>query len=753
MATLKDGLSSDTRVWTHRGRKHAPQKKRTNSESKPKTKGFKAWLRRWWWVFVVVPASGMLLVLLMLMYVYSQLDLPKTPPPLQTTYIYDRDGDQIATLHAGVDRTIIPFSDMPKTLRNAVLAAEDADFYQHPGIDPIGIARAAWTDLVAGGVVQGGSTITQQLVKNIYAGEYVEDPETGEETYIVPPRNISQKVREALLAVKVEQEFSKDEILATYLNTVYFGNGAYGVQAAAQTYWQKDASELTILESALLAGLIVTPSTYDPVVDPEGAKERRNYVLGQMVEEGFLTAERAAAMADIDVTTNEIEIGLNFPARLGYFLDHTRRELIRTKGESKVFGGGLRVTTTLDSDMQRMAEEAVANRLPSPEGPDAALVAIDPRDGGIRAMYGGKNFNLEHVNLATGAGGTGRQSGSSFKVFTLVAALEQDYGLDSRWNGPSTIEIPDPLCYTDGEPWELSNASDSENGVFTLLSATTHSVNTVFAQVASAVGPESIVDVAHRMGIQSNLEPVCSITLGTQSVTPLEMTRAYATLAARGWRHQATPLQEVEDPNGETDTINARGQQVLDANDADMATSALETVIISGTGTNANIGRPAAGKTGTNQEYRDAWFCGYTPQLAACVWMGYAEAQLPLVNVEGYSAVFGGTLPALIWHDFMAAATANMKVVDFHEPNPEGYTRSAPTPPPLPAPSVTPSPTEEPSPSPTEEPSPSPTVEPSPTETTPPPTPTDTPTPTPSPSPTAGASPTAAPAARARGPG
>jgi membrane peptidoglycan carboxypeptidase len=756
VATLKDGLPADTtRVWTPKGRKHAPQKKRT--DHKPKAKGFKAWMRRWWWVFVVVPASGMLLVLLMLMFVYSRLDLPKTPPPLQTTYIYDRDGNQIATLHAGVDRTIIPLSEMPKTLQNAVLAAEDADFYQHPGIDPVGIVRAAWTDLVSGGIVQGGSTITQQLVKNVYAGEYVVDPKSGEETYVIPPRNISQKVREALLAIKVEQEFSKDEILANYLNTVYFGRGAYGVQAAAQTYWQKDAEDLTILESAMLAGLVQSPSFYDPVEDPVGAKERRNYVLQRMVAEGFLTAERAAAMADVDVKTNPVEIGLNFPGKLGYFLDHTRRELIHTYTEGKVFGGGLQVTTTLDSDMQRMAEEAVAGRLLSPEDPDAALVAIDPRDGGIRAMYGGRNFNAEHVNLATGAGGTGRQSGSSFKVFTLVAALEQDYSLDSRWYGPSSITIPDPLCYTDGQPWELSNASDSESGTFTLLSATTHSVNTVFAQIASAVGPDAIVDVAHRMGIQSHLEPVCSITLGTQSVTPLEMTRAYATLAASGWRHQATPLQEVEDPNGETDTINSRGQQVLDANDADMATSALETVIISGTGTNANIGRPAAGKTGTNQEYRDAWFCGYTPQLAACVWMGYAEAQLPLVGIEGYSAVFGGTLPALIWHDFMAAATANMKVVDFHEPNPEGYTRSAPTPPPAPAPSVTPSPTEEPtpepSPSPTESPSPSPTIEPTPTETTPPPTPSVSPPPTPSVSPTSGPSPTSAPAARARGPG
>jgi penicillin-binding protein 1A len=712
------------KTWTSKGPKHAPRNKR----KQPK-KGFKAWLRRWWWVFVVAPAGAMLLMLLTLVYVYSQLDLPATPPPLQTTHIYDRDGNQIATLHATVDRTIIPLSEMPKHLRNAVIAVEDGDFYQHPGIDPVGIVRAAWTDLVAGGIVQGGSTITQQLVKNVYAGEYVENPETGEAQYIVPPRNIEQKVREALLAIKVEQSFSKDEILATYLNTVYFGRGAYGVQAAAETYWQKDASELTILESATLAGLIAEPSSYDPVVDPDGAAlERRNYVLSRMVAEGFLSEERAAAMRGMDVRTNEIEIGLRFPGKLGYFLDHTRRALIAERGEAAVFGGGLQVTTTLDMDMQNAAEQAVLNHLNDPETPDAALVAIDPRNGGILAMYGGKNFNREHVNLATGAGGTGRQAGSAFKPFTLVAALERGYPLTSRWIGPSSITIPDPQCYTNGEPWRLSNAGDSTSGTFTLLSATTNSVNTVYAQLASAVTPAAIVDVAQRMGIRSPLQPVCSISIGTQDVTPLDMANSYATLAARGVRHRATPLLEVVDPGGETEAINENGQQVLERNDADLATSALETVISSGTGTNARIAWPAAGKTGTNQEYRDAWFCGYTVQIAACVWVGYAEAQLPLEGVEGYSAVYGGTIPALIWRDFMTQAMEGMRVREFAEPSTEGYTQSPPTPVPAPAPSPSPSPTESPEPEPSPEPTTSPTVEPSPTV---PPTPSEPPLPSP----------------------
>jgi penicillin-binding protein 1A len=719
-----------------RGRRHAPTKKR---------KGFKAWLRRWWWVFVVVPLVAAIGLLLTLFYIYSRLELPETPPPLQTTYIYDREGHQIATLHSTVDRTIIPLSEMPLQLRQAVIAVEDQGFYDHPGIDVTGIFRAAWTDLVSGEIVQGGSTLTQQLVKNVYAGQYQKDPKTGVETYAVPPRTLGQKVRESLLAIKVEREFTKDQILAKYLNTVYFGRGAYGVQAAAQTFFRKDASELSALESALLAGMIQSPSYYDPVDQEEAALERRNYVLEQMASEGYLTPERAAQLEGRKVKVDPITLGLNFPGKLGYFLDYTRRSLLDEYDEGLVFGGGLQVTTTLDSQMQRYAEEAVANQLDTPGDPAAAVVAIDPRNGAVRAMYGGKNFAVSKVNLATGDGGSGRQAGSAFKPFTLAAAMEQGYSLDSRWYGPSPITIQDPECYTDGAPWELSNASDSESGTFTLLSATTHSVNTVYAQVASAVTPKAIVDVAGRMGIRSPLEPVCSITLGTQAVTPLEMTNGYATIAARGWRHRASPLERVDTADGETDLqIGGRGKLVLRQNDADLITYALETVIESGTGTAAAIGRPAAGKTGTAQEYWDAWFCGYVPQLVTCVWVGYPQGEIPLENVEGFSAVYGGTIPALIWHDFMSQATANMRIKDFPEPSFEGYSLGAPTPPPPPPPSVAPSPSPKPSPSPSPSPKPSPSPSPTPSPSpSPPPSPSVSPSPPPSPLPTT--SPPAAP--------
>ena len=729
MTRLDDELAVETApARAPKGRRHAPTKKR---------KGFKAWLRRWWWVFVVVPLVAAIGLLLTLFYIYSQLELPETPPPLQTTYIYDRQGHQIATLHSTVDRTIIPLSEMPPQLRHAVIAVEDKGFYDHPGIDVGGIFRAAWTDLVSGEVVQGGSTLTQQLVKNVYAGRYEKDPKTGVETYAVPPRTLGQKVRESLLAIKVEREFTKDQILAKYLNTVYFGRGAYGVQAAAQTFFRKDASDLSALESALLAGMIQSPSYYDPIEQEEAALERRNYVLEQMASEGYLTPERAAQLEARGIKVDPIEVGLNFPGKLGYFLDYTRRSLLAEYDEGLVFGGGLQVTTTLDSQMQRYAEEAVANRLDTPGDPAAAVVAIDPRNGAVRAMYGGKNFAVSKVNLATGDGGSGRQAGSAFKPFTLATAIEQGYSLDSRWHGPSSITIPDPACYTNGEPWQLSNAADEESGDFSLLAATTYSVNTVYAQVASAVTPEAIRQTATRMGIRSPLEPVCSITLGTQAVTPLEMTDAYATLAARGWRHRASPLERVDTADGKTDLrIGGRGKLVLRQNDADLVTYALQSVIQSGTGTAANIGRPAAGKTGTAQNYWDAWFCGYVPQLVTCVWVGYPHGEIPLENVEGFSAVFGGTIPALIWHDFMSQATANMQIKDFAEPSFEGYSLAAPTPPPPPPPSVAPSPSPKPSPSPSPSPKPSPS---------PPPTPSPSPSPTPSPPPSPSVSPSPPP--------
>jgi membrane peptidoglycan carboxypeptidase len=658
------------------------------------------------------------LVLLTLVYVYARLQLPATPPPLQTTYILDRSGNLIGTLHSSVDRTIIPFGQMPKDLREAVIAAEDKDFYRHAGIDPIGLIRAAWNDLIARKVVQGGSTIDMQLVKNVYAGHYETDPKTGATSYVIPSRNLTQKVREALLAMKLEHSYSKDEILAKYLNTIYFGHGAYGVEAAAETYWGIHASDLNTARAATLAGLISSPSLFDPIAHPSDARDRRNYVLDRMASLGYLTQDRADRLKTRPMATHPSRTPVTYPPKLGYFLDYTKRALIRRYGEADVFGGGLRVTTGLDPRMQQAAEGAVAGRLNTPGDPQAALVAIDPSNGEVRAMYGGSDWQKSQVNLATGDGGTGRQAGSAFKPFTLTAAMERHVSLSSRWKGPGHITIPDPRCYTNGAPWSLSNASDEESGTFTLAQATAHSVNTVFAQLVTVVGPDAVVNVAHRMGIRSPLHAVCSITLGTQAVTPLEMTDGFATLAARGVRHWATPIHGVRDASGHlVDRTTTRGKQVIATNDADLVTYTLQGVISYGTGTNASIGRPAAGKTGTAQNYVDAWFCGYVPQLVTCVWIGYPRGEIPMLGVEGYATMFGGDIPALIWHDFMLKATARMNVETFPTPSFAGYSVGAPTPPPLPTPSRSPKPSPSPSPSPS---SPSPLPSPTPSATVPP---------------------------------
>jgi penicillin-binding protein 1A len=672
-----------------RGRHAAPKERRQADERR----GF---LRRFWWVFVGVPVVGALVVLGTLFYVYTRLQLPQTPPALQTSYLYDRNGTLLTTLHSSVDRTIIPLSKMPQSLRDAVIATEDQDFYSHPGFDAVGIIRAAWND-VRGRPVQGGSTITQQLVKNVYAGTY-KTKANGERVYVEPERTMAQKVREVLLAIKLEQEMGKDKILATYLNTIYFGHGAYGVEAAAETYWNEHASKLTPLQSATLAGTIASPETFDPADNPEDSLVRRNYVLDRMAQEGYLPQAKADQLKQKKVHTEAQPAGpVDYQAP--YFVAYAKHVLDDKYGSSQVFGGGLHITTTLDSDLQRAAEDAVRSYLPSPHDPEGALVSIDPRTGEILAMVGGRNYDNSKVNLATGAGGSGRAAGSAFKPFTLAAAMKQHYSLNSYWYGPSQITIPDPECYTNGGPWQPSNAADEESGSFSLANATKYSVNTVYAQLVTDVGPQNVVDVAHKLGIQSKLDPNCSIALGAVNVNPLEMTSAYATFAARGMHHRPTPLVSVKGPDGKPLPLGGKKPtRALPANDADLVTYALEGVVQpGGTGSAAALpdGRPIAGKTGTAQAYSDAWFCGYTPQLATCVWVGYVKDSESLVNVEGVPYVYGGTIPAEIWRTFMERAMQHYpRVADFATPSFEGYTKGpSASVPPTSAPTATPSPT------------------------------------------------------------
>jgi len=675
---------------------------------------------------------------------YARIKLPNTLPPIRTTYLYDRNGDQISTLHGAVDRTVIPLSKMSPNIIHAVIATEDHGFYSHPGVDVTGILRAAYTDLIKREPAQGASTITEQLVKNVYAGSYEVDPDSGLRVYVPPERSIPEKVREALLAVKLEKELGKDTILEKYLNTVYFGHGAYGIQAAAETYFGKPASRLTVLESASLAGVLHAPELYDPIDRPYDNRFRRDYALDQMVKYGYLdqaTETRLKAKPCCGTVKGKATERIVAPGQSEYFVDYTRRLLIDRYGEAKVFGGGLRVTTTLDLGLQHAAEDAIAQELPDKRNdPAAALVAIDPTNGQILAMAGGRDWQHNKVNYATMVGGSGREAGSAFKAFTLAAAMQAGYNLNAYWYGPSTLAVPG--CTDPTQPdglWHPVNAGDGEAGTFTLAGATAHSVNTIFAQVVAQLGPSNVVDMAHALGIRSSLPPVCSITLGSVAVNPLEMTNAYATLADHGERFWATPLLQVKTGAGKVDpSVTPQGAQAIDPNDANLVTSALQGVVTGGTGVDAAIPPyPVAGKTGTANENVDAWFCGYTMQIATCVWMGWPAGEIPLQNVEGVSSVYGGTIPAAIWHDFMSVAMQGKPPVAFAVPSFAGKTVGPsrtvyPSPSPTASPCASPSgsgasahacgspsasPTPSPRPSRSPSPSPSPSTEPSATPT------------------------------------
>ncbi len=681
--------------------------------------------RRLAWIAILSVLLPSLSVAGALAALFVSTELPDIPPLAETTELLDRAGNEVAELHAGVDRVLIPFDQMPTSLRQAVVAVEDADFYRHDGLDLGSVARASWANVTSGSMSQGGSTITQQYVKNVLTGA---------------ERSIARKVREAILAVKLEHTSSKQEILEGYLNTVYFGHGAYGVQAAARTYFDRDARDLSMLQSATLAGLIAAPSARDPFEHPEVAHRYRNFVLDRMVEVGSIGSEEARRLQARPLRLTEEPLVRSAAA---HFMEHVRFDLEASYGLDALYRGGLRVRTTLDMEWQRAAERAIHSSLPGRRDPEAALVAIDPRTGAIRAMVGGRSFARSEFNLATQGR---RQAGSAFKPFVLLAALERGISPTEVRYGPSSMTIRDPFCETKGKPWTVSNAGDQWAGTMSLESAMAGSVNTIYSQLTVEVGPEAVADVAHRMGIRSQLADVCSIGLGTSEVSPLEMTSAFATLAARGTYVEPTGVDRVAGPDGTIlqGPLHRRasvGSTAISPQDADATTRVLQGVIDHGTGTAASLaGRPAAGKTGTAQHATDAWFCGYVPQLATCVWVGYPDGSRPMRDVAGFPEVYGGTIPARIWHDFMTEATSDMRVVGFR---PASYAIYADPPPPAPSPepvpSVAPSPTvSAPPPSPTPEPSPEPSPK-------PPPKPSPSPVPSPSPSPADESAGTAAP--------
>ncbi|HMC42784.1 MAG TPA: transglycosylase domain-containing protein, partial [Acidimicrobiales bacterium] len=506
---------------------------------------------------------------------YTDIAVPNEPPLAQTTYLYDRNGKLITTLHAEVNRTPVSLSKISPDLQHAVIAIEDRNFYRHGGVDFQALVRAAVADVSSGKIVQGGSTITQQYVKLVYTGS---------------ERTLSRKLKEAVLAEKISRKYSKAQILEKYLNLVYFGHGAYGAEAAAETYFGVPASKVSVAQAALLAGLIQAPADYDPLRHRAAAKGRRDVVLQVMAQQGYITHDQAAQMSATPVKV--LKHPKAGPTAAAYFVDYVSRFLQHKMSSRDTFTGGLQVTTTLDWNMQRAAERAVASHLSQPGDPAAALVAIDPRTGEIRAMVGGRDFTRAKFNLATQAH---RQTGSAFKVFTYTAAMQERIDPHAVMSGPPSLTIADPRCQGPKGPWQVSNFADESAGTMSVLDSLAHSVNTIFAQLVLDVGPSRVAQVATQMGIRSKLQSVCSITLGSQAVTPLDMAVAYSTLAARGVRHWPQAVQQVKSPSGEVLLReNKKGTRVLRQNDADQVVYAMQGVIQHGTGTAANIGRPAA---------------------------------------------------------------------------------------------------------------------------------------------------------------
>jgi penicillin-binding protein 1A len=595
--------------------------------------------------------------------VFGSCDLKSLRPVAlgSNSFLYAADGSLLGVIPSTTNRQPLRLDRMSPWLPKATVAIEDARFWQHGALDYQGIARALVKNAAAGHIVQGGSTITQQLVRNLYIGK--------------ADRTLSRKLKEACLAEKLAGVWSKRQILAAYLNEVFYGRHAYGAQAGAQTFYSTSALRLTLPQAALLAGLPQAPSSYDPLRQPDDALARRNEVLRAMWTHGYITpAEYSQASASpLDLKPGTLYSGQRHPNFFGW----ATQQLVDRFGERRVQAGGLQVRTTLDPRMQLTARTAVSDVLREKTDPAAALVAIDPRTGAVRAMVSYlPDGRVLKFNLASQSG---RTAGSAFKPFTLATAIDQGASVYSSFSGPSQLTITDPKCSYNGVPWTVHNYADESGGYMNLLDATAHSVNTIFAQLVDIVGPDNVAATAHKMGITTPLQSVCSITLGTQAVNPLEMTSGYATLAARGVYRAPQAFDLVRGPNGAViGQLGAPGVQAIPQNTADLVTYALEGVVSHGTGTAAYFGRPAAGKTGTAENFVDAWFCGYVPQLAACVWVGYPKAEIPLFGVEGWSAVFGGSLPAMIWNRFMSEAVKKLPVRDFVYPQFTGHTVTSP---------------------------------------------------------------------------
>lgn len=564
--------------------------------------------------------------------------------PAETTYIYDVNGVLLYSLHDEANRDIVSLNEISPDLKRAVLAIEDSHFYYHHGINPTSVARAFLSNLEEGRTVEGASTLTMQLVKNLF---------------LTPDLTISRKLAEAVLALRLEQIFDKDQVLEMYLNQVYWGHNAYGVETAAQSYFDKPASELNLAESAMMAGVIQAPEEYSPFVDYELAKERQAVVLARMRQLGWITAAEEAAALSQPIQLGQITSFQT--SRSPYVTEAVVQELSDRFGQDELLRGGMRIQTTVDLEFQAMAEQVVRDshqRLLAQGlyADQIALVAVDPRTHYVKAMVGGVNYDDSQYNRATQAI---RQPGSAFKPFVYYAALAS-----GQYTPDSTIEDA-PVSYPDGnEMYSPQNYDGGFSGSMSLRQALATSRNVPAVKLGQEVGINRIIEICRILGISSPIEPVTSLPLGAVDLTPLEMAAAYATFANNGWQSDTTLIVQVTDSAGNVLLDNRpRPQLVLDPWATASLTSMLQTVITSGTGTAAQFGRPAAGKTGTTSSERDIWFVGYVPQLATAVWVGNDD-YTPL-----WGGATGGSFVAPIWRDFMQRALQNEPVENFRPPS------------------------------------------------------------------------------------
>ena len=562
---------------------------------------------------------------------------PELPPPKEATIIYDINHKEVARLFQE-NRILIPLDRIPQTMKDAIIAVEDRDFYNHHGISLRGIARALLVDLRNLSWDEGGSTITQQLAKN---------------TQLSHKKDIKRKIKEIIIAIKYEQSYTKDEILEKYLNTIYFGHGAYGIEAASQLYFGKHVWELKLHQYALLAGLPKSPNNYSPYENPEKALERRAVVLKVMANNGYISEDEAeqATQMPLDVVPLRSSRG-----HAPYFVDYILRQL-KDYGfeEETLYTKGYKIYTTLDNQIQAAAEAAIAKlpgNKPDAAGvvqPQCALVAIDPKNGYIKAMLGGRDFSMTPLNRATRAY---RQPGSAIKPFVYTAAI------DSQEFTPASVLVDEPLSFPqrDGKNWEPKNSDGTFRGPITLREALEKSVNTIAIKLVDHLGPGKVMSYGKRMGLDSlvasgakNDLNLSAMALGglTHGVTPLDMASSYTCLANRGIHSEPLAILQVRDDQGNILLENTPKKRVaLREETAYLITDMLRGVIERGTGRRAQIGRPAAGKTGTTSDYTNIWFVGYTPDLVAAVWIGNDSQSVP-IKVNG--SVLTSAVPASIW--------------------------------------------------------------------------------------------------------